>query len=519
MTLIFNSASDKTLKASIFINNDHNRKTGLTSFATNNSSVTVTGLAQLGQGDSLSVYVEFDNGPTWTVFSESTFFAQLLYSLTNYPAFQAVLPRDSSDVAASTWHRAEGWTISFEYRSGLSASIGSYCASCDGIYSIQGNILIESLKSLNGSVALFLANQTVISEEYFNGGKHKSVGVGGVFQLKNGECIDVRTRSFVSPHKIIKSSGFSLFYLGAQQLHAESNRLVTHASVISTAGLYDISGWTADGSNIFFESLPTKMMNNSMNYTVETQGNYLISALVNFKSSTEKNSESIQLLILINKHTSSTPSDASIVAKKPVSLLTSLTINGVLFLSANDVITLCVYKDGGTPVIPLADSRFSVAMIPKDWPGLSTTLKSDQVLSTQGWNELGNWETGNLVNGLFSFDNAFNTVSGRYVVPFEGTYIISCVINIKGSAKLPLEVMIAVNGKLDTTSALYSRQNSGRGLMAVPLTGTIRLSRGQHLSVFVYVTSGTSWKVGQQSSFTVSLIGAGRVDSQGFTGG
>ncbi|KAK3744427.1 hypothetical protein QZH41_003165 [Actinostola sp. cb2023] len=118
-----------------------------------------------------------------------------------------------------------------------------------------------------------------------------------------------------------------------------------------------------------------------------------------------------------------------------------------IVIANGQTISLCVYKDGDTPVTPMAGSLFAVAMVPKDWPGVSATLSNNQLISRQGWNELGGWETGNLANGLFSFDGAFQPVSGRYVVPLEGTYIVSCIININGTVKLPLEVMIAVNDK------------------------------------------------------------------------
>ena len=515
-SLMFNSTIQKSLKASILVNNDSKQKTGLTCLEFRNSSITVSGLARLAPQESLSVNLVLQTGATVIILPESTFFVQLLYSLTNYPAFQAVLSRDSAENAASNWHRIEGWTSDFELQSGFSESIGTYCTSCDGLYSIQGNVLLDPLQSFNNSVGIFLRNQTVISEAVSSESGRRTISFGGVFRLKKGDCIDVKTRSFISPHKVIESSGFSLFYLGNQATHSESKRLKTHAPTISTAGLYNISGWTTQGSSVHFSSSPTAMMTDSVSYRVRTQGNYLISGLVNVQSPSEKQSESIWLLIIVNKQPSSRLSDASIVAKKPISSLTSLSINGVLFLSSGDTVTICIYKDGESSITPQAGSIFSIAMIQKDWPGLSAILGTNKTISTTGWNELGGWETGNLANGLFSFDSAFNAASGRYTVPLEGTYIVSCVINVNGSATQQIQGMVAVDGQLH--QSLHSIQNSGHGSISVPITGSIRLSPGKVLSVFVYVSPGRTWTIDQYSSFTIALIG-GKPDNLYFRGG
>lgn len=518
-TLILSAHLDTHAKVSILVNKNSKIKTGLSSLASNNSSVTISGLVRLGTQDYLTVHVKFDNITTLYVSTQSTFFVQLLYSLTDYPAFQTVLSRDSPEMSPSMWSRTEGWTATFERQSGLSSSIGTYCASCDGIFSIQGNIIIEASQYSNGSVGIFHNNNTIISEKYFSGYENKTVEVVGVYRFKKGECIDVRTRSLSGSYKIIMGSGFSLFYLGNKPHHSGSSRLIAHASPITTAGLYDLNGWTSDSSDVFFQSLPFAMLNDSVKFKVHAPGSYVVSASVNFKSSIEKNSENIHLLVFINKKSSSKLSEATVVAKQPISLVTSVTIYGVLFLSENDEVTLCAYKDGNRTLTPLAGSHFSVAMIPKDWPGLAATLAYKQTISSSGWTEIGSWKTDNSANGLFSFDDAFNVTSGRYTVPLDGTYIVSCVINIEGNAGKLLEVMIAVDGKANTTSGLYSRQHSGRGQTSVPITGTLKLSRGQTLSIFLYVSSGSSWSVAQYSSFSVTLNGAGTSHSRVFNGG
>lgn len=524
--LLLERNDDTILKTSIMVNHDLKYKTGLTSFQAYNGSGTVSGLVQLFIGDTVSVHVECKNDTIWTVFSSSTFFVQLVHSMTTYPAFQATLLRDIT-TSSSIWRRLEDWNDAsnnmFQLMSGFSPSLGTFCAVFNGIYQMQANILLDLSQSNNGSVALFFRNQTIISVSYFGSGKYATASAGGIFNLKKGECLELKTRSLEGTHKIYQGSGFSTLFLAtdacANLLHAASYRLSTPAPVMTTAGLYTVGTWTANGPSVFFESTSARLSLNGTSYQVQTDGQYFINAQVNTRVTSWRQSENVQLLVIIDFVPSSGLSAASIVTKGTISIVNALALTGVLHLSKGQTITLCIYKDGNNVVSLTTNSLFSVSMVPKDWPGVSATLNTDQLLSRQGWNEVGNWTIGNLAEGSFSFDGAFNTVSGRYVTPLEGTYIVSCNLILKGTVGFPLEMMIAVNGNLDATSGLHSIRSPNKEYLTLSTSGLIRLLPEQYLSLFVRINSGASWTASRRSMLSIALNGAGKVDEHGFIGG
>lgn len=522
--LLIERRENTPFKVMLVVNHNLKYKTGLTGFQSYDKSVTISGVVQLFVGDTVSVYVQCENGSQWTVLSRSTFFVQLVRSMTNYPALQASLSRDII-ISSSTWRRLDDWNAlsssNFQILSGFSQSLGTYCASFNGIYQIHGDILLDLSLLINGSVALFLNDVTILAQSYLVGGKYATASPGGIFQLKKGDCLALKARSLQGKYKIIEGSGLSALFLAtdacAKLLHAASYKLNAPVPAMTSAGLYTIGSWSANQSP-FFESTSV-VLASGRTYQVQLEGQYFINAQVNTRATFCNQTENLQLLVIVDYTSSSAQSAASIVTKETISSVNSFALTGILYLKKGQTITLCIYKDDDSSVSITTIALFSVSMVPKDWPGVSATLKSNQVISNPGWNEIGNWKIGNLLHGSFSFDCAFNTVSGRYATPLEGTYIVSSTIVLHGTVQSPLKVMIAVDGNVDATTGLYAYQKLFKNYITLSTSGLIRLSPGQYLSVFVGIEPGTSWAVNVSSSFSVALNGAGKPDEHGFIGG
>lgn len=519
--LLIEGRENTLFKVMLVVNDNLKYKTGLIGFQSHNRSITISGLVQLFIGDTVSVYVECENGLEWTVWSRSTFFVQLVRSMTIYPAFQASLSRNIS-ISSSMWRRLDNWNAqsssNFQILSGFSQI---YCASFNGVYQIQGNILIDLEMPVNGSVGLFLNDQTILAQSFLVGGKYATASPGGIFQLKKGDCLALKARSIQGKFKIHERSGLSAFFLAtdacAKLLHAASYTLSAPVPLMTSAGLYTIGSWSANTSP-FFEST-SAVLASGRTYQVQIEGQYFINAKVNTRATSLNQAENIELLVIVDYTSSSVRSAASIITKETISSVNSLALTGILYLKKGRNITLCVYKDGDSSVTITTNTLFSVSMVPKDWPGVSATLTNDQAISNPGWNEIGNWKIGNLVDGSFSFDGAFDAVRGRYTTPLEGTYIVSSTVVLHGTVRSPLEVMVAVDGNVSAMTGLYAYQKPFKNSITLSTSGLLRLSPGQYLSLFVGIESGTSWTVIASTSFSVALNGAGKPDEYGFIGG
>ncbi|XP_048576411.1 uncharacterized protein LOC116615378 isoform X2 [Nematostella vectensis] len=504
----------RSIKAALAINRDISTHSGLTGLSSNHSSeytLTFSGLAKLSHGDAVSIFVtSLPEGASWTVLTGSTFFVRLLNSKSSVPAFHAVLPCDITVPPLPSTGRLFDWATNgsavFQQLSGFSPSLGEFCVSCNGVYKINVNILTNVTQDTDVTVTIETnSGDTIVSAKTRHIGID-TVSIGGVFAFAVGDCFRVRINSSVAAIRILTGSGFSaVFISGLRSNPPFLSYPLNGTQYLANSGLHDVNFSDPKDSPKAHVGLVT----NRDGFTVAVTGSYIVSAVLDIMAKKDNPVESLRLLAIVNRSPSSTLSSATIASVTSLPYSGHLSLTGVLYLRKGDKVTASVSKSSVSP-LTIQTGHFSVALTTNEWPGLSVTLARNQALTRTGWNEIGDWNTGLYkANGDFSFDDSFDEVSGRYVVPLDGMYIISCNVIVTGSGATPLGAMIAVDGSLDLGSGLYSIHDVPNKDMTVPVSVSLRLSQGQYLSVFVFTSRGSSWTLSNSTGLSVVFSGAG----------
>ena len=263
-----------------------------------------------------------------------------------------------------------------------------------------------------------------------------------------------------------------------------------------------------------YNSKETILTTNHSTFIPNDNGLFLVTALINMNSSSRS---SKHLLVAIKDPPSGLTGNNGLSAGKTLSSSPgSLIVSGIVWLAKGDEITVYVHSNSHDSNV--VDGLFCISVISYDWPGVTATLTESIPLNTSGWTRVTTWKTHG-VPGLFSFDNAFFPTSGIYHPRQDGTYFVSCNVIFEGGGKGNLSVVIAIDHIIDTGNGLYSLNENPKPVVTLNVAGSIRLKKSQTVSVYVKSTISSSWDVSKETGFSVMLIGADSLTTQGFFAG
>ena len=512
-------ALSSVVKVSIAVNLKFDDPNGLTArFGNTNSNGTVSlaGFLLLYENDVLSVAI---NGSEGTLLKFSTFSALRSSQIGTVPGFHAALSR-SVEVSPSK-KCLKDWRTSateglFQTLTGFSPSTGRFCAIIDGIYKYASNINYESAQNeRNSTISLVLNKESgPLVRYYFSGaGKHTD-SIDGLLHLRKGDCIELHIHS---ENRVLEDSSFSALYLGAKtkSIPAFSSRLGNCTQVVPSSSWQLISGWRDVSSQGYFES-QSNILKNRTTFEVTVSGLYVISALLNFEISGHHTNKIFGLV------TTDQPSGADggggLLAVTTASVGNmSIIIRGVMSLSQGENLKVYFRQEGGAPIAICYDNVFSVSLVTYDYPGVVATLNTEKRIEASDWIELTDWQTSEGYGGFPMYETSL-TDGGRYQVFLDGTYFVSCNVIMKGIAYGSLEALIAVDQIVDPRNGLYYHDGNVKGNVTLNVMGSLKLRKSQNVSVFVRVEQSAPWTVRTETSFSVALIGAERLESEGVPG-
>ena len=520
LNLMITNASDGFLIASLVINNDFEATSGIDGIFGNaslNGSLSLSGFLRLYQNDFLSLYLRGSGG---TLLRDSTFSVLYMSSIGSVPGFHTLLSRDQI-IQNQAKSRIENWRASgskglFVMRSGTSPSVGMFCAIIEGIHKFTSNINIESSGNATRCALYFELNSNVtLLRKFSSGGWKYSTGVSGVFYLYRGDCVELRIELIGADDLSLKSgSSFSGLFLGIKN-DVDTQFSVTLPRGIISTGLNRMEYSNVIGSMRNFKSKTAYSSLNNNVFTCDSDGLFLVTALVNVNSTFSLQENSFRLLVSLSGNAGGSKKGQLIVATKS-SGTDSLIVSGVVELVKGVTVSVYVYCGNCDGVI--IDGLFSVVMIPPDWPGVSASLNDTVNLELPGWTNLTRWKT-SAVPGSFSFDNAFSSSDGVYRTRVDGTYFLSCNAIFNGQGKGNLSLIVAIDDNLDEGNGLFSLNENPNGDVTLNVAGSIKLRKNQSVSVFVATTEPKSWRISIDTSFFVALVGSESLYAPGLFAG
>ena len=105
---------------------------------------------------------------------------------------------------------------------------------------------------------------------------------------------------------------------------------------------------------------------------------------------------------------------------------------------------------------------------------------------------------------LYENGNEFNNQNGRFFPKQTGYYL--CNANVRmdmfntGFSRL----LIAINGKRDVNNGLHTIEGNGgsTNYRSMMISGTLRMTKGQYASVYVFSQRDNSYRISTESGFS-----------------
>ena len=183
----------------------------------------------------------------------------------------------------------------------------------------------------------------------------------------------------------------------------------------------------------------------------------------------------------------------------------TLNINGAVYLRKGQTLRAAVYSQTDSSFYIQHESGFSVrylAALPTV-PGVFWELSSTSALLKNGWYELKRYRA--LFNqqvgtGMYPRD-------GRYTAPCNGIYYVAANIRIDGAGGAYFRTLIAINQRLDVSNGLHTIEgNPKSNYFTMSVSGSVYLTKGSNISVFVYSHQDSSWQVNTESFFSIAYL-------------
>ena len=519
------NTSDGFLKATLVINSEFHETNGISGVYGNTTlerTLSLSGYLRLYENDVLALYL---HGSYGTLLRDSTFSVVQTSRIGSVPGFHAVL---SSDLAIQRQKktRLESWRTSgtkglFSMHSGVSPSVGLFCAILEGIHLFTSNINVESNNQLTRClVAIVLNSNTTLVQKHSSGAMKYFTGVSGMFYLNRGDCVELRIELISAGILTVQSgSSYSGLFIGITRETAPQFSVSLHADnqAGKSVGWSKVENWSVSSSRRNFQSQDFILTANHSTFHSSADGIFLVTALVNTNVSHSLNRSSDYLLVAVNDVPTGLTGNSGLSAGKTLSSdPSSLSVSGVVWLKKGETLTVYIYNDVHDRKI--IDGFLGVSLVSHDWPGVAAVLKESTPLNSQGWTKVTSWKTYN-VSGLFSFDNAFFSTHGVYRTHLDGTYFVSCNVIFKGYARGNLSVIIAIDDVIDTGNGLFSLNENPKRYTTLNVAGSIKLIKGQNISVNVATTESSSWTISMETGFSLVLVGVETLSTPGFFAG
>jgi len=203
----------------------------------------------------------------------------------------------------------------------------------------------------------------------------------------------------------------------------------------------------------------------------------------------------------------------------PYSPFYTLYANGVLYLQKGSTLTLRSYSVDDRDYTIQAQTGFSAYFIgPSLSSGFHATLKAATRVRRTGYTRVGNWRVpshGVGINQVHS-DGNFNYSTGEYTAPVTGYYYVTGQVRLDGmqanSTIHYARLLASINGTSDVNSGLHTiKANIRSQYTTLSVAGTVRLSKGQKLSLLVYSNNDRDYYFQVESGFSAYLIGSSLV--------
>jgi hypothetical protein len=517
------AASGAFFRLMVAVNGDTSLKNGLTAIRGNPPSsyytMNVAGVVNLTRGDYLSVWVYSYQDTRWYLNGESGFSVVFLNDLSQLSSgVHADLKSDVS-ITSTGYSRVTGWltsgTAGLFTTGAFNGNSGKFTVPVDGAYFISSQLRLDSASGMSKA---FIA---IDGKEEHVGLQHEwenppstfyTLTACGIVWLKTGQVVSPQIYSKRDNNLAVQDeSGFSVHYL---QSRASWSGFHSHLlnKVSGTSKTWkELKGWTSMGNKKGLFVVGSSFDAASGKYTLAMAGIYFVSANVQISN----DGGSITRLSVAIDGVVSSAGGLTAVRENPSSQTYTLSVGGFLQLNNGQNITLQLLSASVSQWTVEPTSDFTVSFIcgSLSVPAFSVHVAADTSVSSSGWQEVTGYSlTG--AKGLFqSGGSNLNFQTGRFTAPVSGIYIIAANAEIFFGSGDFYRCRILLNANTSATKTGLESTVGGPGgkRFTCTVAGTITLSVGDQVSLWIYSDSDADWKVSNGTAF--SAVYTGRVGS------
>lgn len=477
-------------------------------------TLSLGGFAELQAGDKVSIFAHSEKDTDWIIKDESQFCLIRVGRIGVIPGFAARREKPVTYTMKGP-HTIRKWKINgspglFESLTGFSPSTGRFVCVCEGLYFIAANIHLVagygeySLSfSVNGAIqdlSVYVNSQS--QENLF------TLHLYGTYHLSMGDSLTLEINSSRNEVSYILNadSSFSVSYIRSynQSVPEGVSTVLRAPRQIPGAGKLEVKMWPpSQPFSARFHSAKTLQKGR---FTCTTGGIYFITVNLKLKSSIGQHS-----LLVISSGKSDTSGNGGIFTtyhNKVKKGQFSLILTGLLELSYGEYLSIFVDSKSNYPWTIEAESSFSAVKTHYNWPAVHSHYSNvTPALNNGSWIELTSW-TNNNQKGTFTFGNNLSPKSGRYIVTSPGVHFIATNLIFLRTDGSKVEALVAVNGIINTNNGFYAVHDNPPKNFTLNIVGSVRLRRGQSISVFVKSVEAKNVLVSRKSGFSVVFIGS-----------
>lgn len=512
-------ASGSFFRLLVAVNGNTTLENGLHAIRGNPTStyytMNVAGVVKLTRGDYVSVWVYSYQDTYWYVQGESGFSVVFLNDLSQLSA--GVHADQNKDISITKAGNSEvtGWLTSGTrglFTTGrFSANTGKFTVPTDGAYFVSAQVRLDSV---SGMVKAFIS---VNGKEENIGLQHTwesppsnyfTLTASGIVWLKTGQVVSSQIYSKTDNNFAIQQqSGFSVHSLQSTgSWSAVHTRLVK--TVISTSNTWtDLKGWTSKGNNKGLFVAGSSFDATTGRYILALAGIYFVSANVQISND---GGTMTRLSVAVNGVASST-AGLTAVRENPTSKTYTLSVAGFLQLDNGQNISLQLLSGSTSQWSVESTSDFVVSFVcgSLSVPAFSVNLASDTSFTSSGWQEVKGYSvTGS--KGLFqSRGSNLNVVTGRFTAPIAGVYLVvgNAEILLGGGDFYRCAIIVNANTGVSTNGLQSTTGEPKDSRFTCHVAGTVTLSVGDQLSLWIYSLSDSNWKLGSGTTVGAVYVG------------
>eukprot|EP01051_Picozoa_sp_SAG22_P000590 SAG22_NODE_17_length_32684_cov_34.234095_3_plen_4499_part_00 len=478
----------------------------------NHNSFSVGGIVYMAAGSRSSVWIRGHTDSQFRVIRYSTVTcAALDVSPDSGEIFTAIRQHEK-------WTEVTEWTTS-----GISAvpalfssgnapdAHGRYTAVVAGMHVSFANVRLEAANL--GYFRIIVALNGVPDPEnglHIMDGSPSPVyagfGVGGVLRMQAGDYISVWVYADEDVNfRLSSQSSFSCAHLDSNVGFGAD--LADTQSVLSL-GWAELGGWEVSGSGgrggLFavgagFDSI-------SGRFTAPVTGVYLAAAQLRLDSADEGY---FRMMIAVGGSTD-LDNGLHVTDSAPSPDYAGFSVSGVLALQGGDFASVFVYSDEDFNYRISSQSGFSCALLETS-SAFGSDLATRRYVSTEGWTEVGGWETsGSGGRGnLFQLGRSFERQLGQLqiadgVVITSGMYFCALHAALRDAGTGYFKIAVAVNGH-SSLSTIHEERDSG-GSMLLTVSGLITVRPGDIVSAWVFSEADDRFELQTESGFSCARL-------------